>query len=108
MSSAKQVLIPLVVACIVSPLLHASESCDSELTRKLRDCARLVDILRLEKAGQERVFAADGSEFTAGQVMWMKGQLLAVEHSCARGDQADAARVLAEVRELVKAHRRAS
>ena len=108
MSSSKKVLIPLVVACIVSPLLHASESCETELTRKWRDYERIVDVLRPEKPGQMRVFAADGSEFTAGQVMWMKSQLRQVEHACARGDQADAERLLTEVRDLVEAHRRAS
>ena len=108
MSSSKKILIPLVVACIGSPLLHASEPCDTQITREWRDSERIVDVLRPEKAGQLRVFAADGSEFTAGQVMWMKGQLRLVEHACARGDQADAARLLAEVRGLVEAHRRAS
>ena len=107
MSLSKKVLIPLVVACIGSPLLHAGESCETEL-RKWRDCERIVDVLRPDKPGQMRVFAADGSEFTAGQVMWMKGQLRRVEHACARGDQADAARLLTEVRALVEAHRRAS
>ncbi len=107
MSSSKKVLISLVVACIGSPLLHASESCDTELTRKWRDSERIVDALRPEKAGQLRVFAADGSEFTAGQALWMKGQLKRVEHACARGDQADAARLLTEVRDLLEAHRRA-
>lgn len=108
MSSSKKVLIPLVVACIGSPLLHAGEPCETEFTRKWRDCERIVGVLRPEKAGQLRVFAADGSEFTAGQVMWMKGQLRLVERACARGDQADAARLLTEVRDLVEAHRRAS
>jgi hypothetical protein len=107
MSLSKKVLIPLAVACIGSPLLHAGESCETELTRKWRDSARIVDVLRPEKAGQLRVFAADGSEFTAGQVMWMKGQLRLVERACARGDQADAARLLTQVRDLIEAHRRA-
>ena len=108
MSSLKKVLCPLVVACIGSPLLHAGESCDTELTRKWRDCEHIVNVLRPEKPGQMRVFAAEGTEFTAGQVMWMKGQLRRVEHACARGDQANAARLLTEVRDLVEAHRRAS
>jgi hypothetical protein len=108
MSSSKKVLIPLVLACIGSPLLHAGESCETQLTRELRDCEHIVEALRPEKAGQVRVFAADGSEFTAGQVMWMKGQLRLVEQACARGNQADAARLLTEVRNLVEAHRRAS
>ena len=108
MSSSKKVLISLVVAWIGSPLLHASESCDAQLNRKWFECERIVDGLRPEKAGQMRVFAADGSEFTAGQVMWMKGQLRRVGYACARGDHADAARLLTEVRDLVQAHRRAS
>jgi len=108
MSSSKKVLIPLVLACIGSPLLHAGESCETQLTRKWRDYERIVDVLRPEKPGQMRVFAADGSEFTAGQVMRMKGELRRAEHACARGDQADAARLLTEVRDLVEAHRRAS
>ena len=58
-----------------------------------------------------RVFAADGSEFNAGQVQWMKGQLRRFDRLCARGapgDDAEAARVLAGVAELLKSHRRAS
>jgi hypothetical protein len=38
----------------------------------------------------------------------MKGRLHAVERACARGDQAEAAKLLAEVQELLKSHRRAS
>ena len=108
MSSLKKILGPLVIACIAAPLLHAAESCDTALDREWRDCERIVEVLRPEKPGQMRVFAADGSEFTAGQVMWMKGQLRRAEHACARGDQATAARLLTEVRDLVEAHRRAS
>jgi hypothetical protein len=55
-----------------------------------------------------RVFASDGSEFNAGQAQWMKGRLRAVERACARGDQAEAAKILADVQELLKSHRRAS
>lgn len=107
MSTLKKILVPLAVACIGSPVLHAGESCEAELTRKLRDSEHIVAVLRPEKPAQMRVFAADGSEFTAGQVMWMKGQLRLVEHACARGDEAHAARLLTEVRDLVEAHRRA-
>jgi ATP-dependent protease HslVU (ClpYQ) peptidase subunit len=72
---------------------------------------RIVDSLRPDKTGQARVFAADGSEFTAGQVLWMKGQLRKVAALCATGaagDQAEATRLLAQVRELIRSHQRNS
>jgi hypothetical protein len=108
MLSSKKFLIPLAVLCVGSPVLHASEPCQTEFTTKWHDCAHIVDWLRPEKAGQVRVFASDGSEFTAGQVLWMKGQLRLVGQACARGDQADAAQRLTGVQDLVKSHRRAS
>jgi hypothetical protein len=100
--------LPVVVACLVSSGVFASEGCDDAFTRTFHDCVRIVDSLRPEKAGQMRVFASDGSEFNAGQAQWMKGRLHAVEIACARGDQAEAAKLLAEVQELLKSHRRAS
>ena len=106
MSLSKKILVPVVVACIGSPVLHASE-CRSEWARKWLDCAHLVDMLRPDKPGQARVFASDGSEFTAGQVMWMKGQLRLAERACARGDRTDATRLLTGVLDLVKSHQRA-
>jgi hypothetical protein len=72
---------------------------------------RLIDSLRPEKPGQMRVLAADGSEFNAVQVQWMKGQLRKVDSVCARrapGDEAEAARILASVQELLDSHRRRS
>jgi hypothetical protein len=89
---------------------HAADNCQSAL-QGYRDCVRLVDSLRPDKAGQARVFAVDGSEFTAGQAQWMKGQLRKVDRLCARsgpGDQEEAARVLAAVQELIRSHHRAS
>jgi hypothetical protein len=108
MLSAKKILLPLVAACLGSSVLHAGESCQAEFTHKWSEYAHIVDLLRPEKGGQARVFAADGSEFTAGQVMWMKGQIKRIEQACARRDQTDAARLLAGVQDLVKSHQRAS
>jgi hypothetical protein len=106
--SVSKYTLPVVVACLVSSGVFASDSCDSDFTRTFHDCVRIVDSLRPEKAGQMRVFASDGSEFNAGQAQWMKGRLRAVERACARGDQAEAAKILADVQELLKSHRRAS
>jgi len=80
--------------------------CDDKLTNSLQECQRIVGSLRADKAGQMRVFASDGSEFTAGQAQWMKGQLRLIAKACADGDATDAARRLADVRELLKEHHR--
>jgi hypothetical protein len=97
----------LVITCAVS-LAHAAEACDASLTDQYRDSLRIVDSLRADKGGQARVFAADGSEFTAGQAHWMRGQLHRVEDACERGDQPHAAELLRQVQELLKSHRRVS
>jgi hypothetical protein len=96
--------------CIVAAATtaHADTICD---TQEYRECVRLVDSLRPDKAGQARVFAADGSEFTAGQALWMQGQLRKVARLCASHDPADrqqADRVLGEVKDLLKSHQRKS
>jgi hypothetical protein len=96
----------ILVACAVS-LSHAAECCDASFTEQYHDRARIVDSLRPDKGGQARVFALDGSEFTAGQARWMQGQLHKVEEACVRGDQVRAAQLLAEVRELLKSHHKA-
>jgi hypothetical protein len=90
---------------------HAATPCDEAASSQYRDCVRIVDSLRPDKAGQARVFAADGSEFTAGQALWMKGQLRKVARLCASGttgSQAEAASVLAQVGALLKSHQRRS
>jgi hypothetical protein len=96
----------ILVACAVS-LAHAAESCDASFTEQYHERARIVDSLRPDKGGQVRVFALDGSEFTAGQARWMQGQLHKVEEACGRGDQVRAAQLLADVQELLKSHHRA-
>jgi hypothetical protein len=95
-------------ACLALSTAYANGGCDAPTSEQYRDCVRLVDSLRPDKAGQARVFAADGAEFTAGQARWMQGQLRRVERLCALGDQESAARILADVRNLLKAHSRNS
>ena len=93
----------LLIPCVVS-LSHATEGCDASFTQRYHESERIVGSLRQDKGGQARVFAVDGSEFTAGQARWMLGQLHRVKEACMRGDQEQAARLLAEVQELLKSH----
>jgi hypothetical protein len=48
-----------------------------------RVCARR-GLVRPEKPGQARVYASDGSEFTAGQSQWMHGQVNRIGRACSR------------------------
>jgi hypothetical protein len=86
------------------PITHAD--CSLALTEQIASVERIVDSLRPDKAGQMRVFASDGSEFTAGQALWMKGQLRGIQRECIKGDDDSAATQLRGVQELLKAHRR--
>lgn len=80
--------------------------CDDKLTNALHECQRIVGSLRADKAGQMRVFASDGSEFTAEQAQWMKGELKLIAKACADGDADEAGRRLAEVQQLLNEHHR--
>jgi hypothetical protein len=92
---------------------HAQQAFDNtdneyaagKLMASLHECEQLVGSLLPDKPGQMRVFAFDGSDFTAGQVRWMKGQLRLIARDCADGDAVDASRRLAEVRQLLDQHR---
>jgi hypothetical protein len=98
------------VTLLIAATVQAETPCGM-FSQEYKDCVRLVDSLRPDKAGQARVFAADGSEFTAGQALWMQDQLRQVAHLCATGraqDQAEAGRILAEVSDLLRSHRRNS
>lgn len=108
--SAK-VLVGAVTLFLATGAVYASAPCDGAASQQYRDSVRLVDSLHPDKPGQTRVFAADGAEFTAGQVQWMRGQLRTVARLCASGapgDQAEAERLLREVRELVVSRQRNS
>jgi hypothetical protein len=108
---SSKVVIYAAAAFLAASAAYADSSCDAASMQQYRDCVRIVDSLRPDKSGQARVFATDGSEFTAGQALWMQGQLRKVQRLCAHGspaDQAQAARLLAEVRDLLKSHQRSS
>jgi hypothetical protein len=106
-----RVSICVAIVCMAASAAQAATGCDPQVVQEYRDSLRLVDSLRPEKAGQMRVFAADGSEFNGGQAQWMKARLRKVGQLCVRGtdsDRAEAERVLADVRELLKSHQRRS
>jgi hypothetical protein len=96
------------ITSLLSSAHVAGSECDDTLTASLHQCERIADSLHPEKAGQMRVFAFDGSEFTAGQVQWMKGQLKLVVKACDHGDTAEAGRRLAEVQQLISEHHHAA
>jgi hypothetical protein len=102
-------LISGLAMCLAATAAHADGGCDDRTMTQYRDCVRLVDSLRPDKFGQARVFASDGSEFTAGQSQWMKAQLRKVAALCARGtldEKAAAVTVLAQVQDLLQSHHR--
>ena len=106
-----RVLIGGVAAYLAAAAAYADGGCDERTMTQYRDCVRLVDSLRPDKFGQARVFASDGSEFTAGQSLWMKGQLRKVARLCAHGtqaEQAEAVAVLADVQGLLQSHHRST
>jgi hypothetical protein len=107
-----RVVVGAVAMCLLTVgAAYAGSPCDGASVQEYRECVRLVDSLRPDKAGQARVFAVDGSEFTPGQAQWMRGQLRKVERLCASAapaDQAEAERLLAEVRGLLVSRHRGS
>ena len=86
----------------------AHAGCSRALTASFVSAERLVDSLRPEKAGSARVFAFDGSEYTAGEAIWMKGKLRTVLADCLHNDEAHASPNLEEVLTLVRSHHRQS
>jgi hypothetical protein len=93
--------------CLLAASTLAHASCSTTLTEQFAGTNRIVDSLRPDKPGQMRVFASDGSEFTAGQALWMKGQLRSVQQACVQGDEVSAASSLHGVTDLLRAHHRA-
>jgi hypothetical protein len=84
-----------------SPLTHAS--CTPAFSEQFARAERIANSLRPDKPGQIRVFSSDGSEFTAGQALWMKGQLRSIAQDCARGNEAAAVSGLQDVSSLLNA-----
>ena len=84
-------------------LAHAD--CSPVLTEQLASAQHVVDALRPDKPGQARVTASNGSEYTAGQSLWLKGRIRFVRRACERGDEASAAAALDGVSGLLLTHR---
>jgi hypothetical protein len=105
-----RILLIAAATCLTASISYANAGCDAQLLQQYRECSRLVDSLRPDKWGLARVYAYDGSEFTAGQALWMKGQMREFTKLCASdspADQAEAARILSQVQGLLQAHHRA-
>jgi hypothetical protein len=88
-----------------STLTYAN--CSTTFTEQLAGAERIVDSLRPDKPGQMRVFTSDGSDFTAGQALWMKGRVRSVLQACVQGDEVSAASSLHGVTDLLRTHHRA-
>jgi hypothetical protein len=82
----------------------ADLDCDAATASKLRALERFADSVRVDKPGLARVYAQDGTEFTAGEALWMKGQLRSADTACARGNSAGAGQRLQAVDRLIQAH----
>ena len=94
----------LATACLLaSSLTHAN--CSPTFTERFTSAQRMVGSLRPDKPAQARVSAADGSEYTAGEAPWMKGQLRAAMHACTQGDESGAAATLQKVTDLLNSRR---
>jgi hypothetical protein len=106
-----RVIMGAAAALLLSAVCQADTGCEAGSLQQYRSAVRIVDSLRPEKAGQQRVFLADGSQFNAGQAQWMKARLREYADLCVRGtaeDRAQAAKILADVRELLQTRRRNS
>jgi len=101
-----QIAISCALVLVGAPVTYANSGCDAAQLAALQSSDRIVTSLRPDKPGLARVFAVDGSEFTAGQSQWMRGQLRKSSRACARGDAAAAERAVAAVRELIGSHTR--
>jgi hypothetical protein len=80
----------------------AAAQCEPPVAATLRTAAQKVAALHLDKPGQARVFAADGSQYTAAAVLRMTAELRHAERACSRGDAAEASKHLDDLRELLR------
>jgi hypothetical protein len=91
------------MCALASESARADGSCDVSTITRLTALQHLADSVRVDKPGLARVYAEDGTEFTAAQASWIKGQLRQAGAACARGDSADAAHRLDAVSQFVRA-----
>jgi hypothetical protein len=92
--------------CLLASSL-ACANCSPAFTEQFTSTQQVVDSLRPDKPGQARVSASDGSEYTAGEASWMRGQLHSASQACAQGDESSAASLLRGVTRLLSSHHRA-
>jgi hypothetical protein len=101
-------VIPLVSVAASTCLLASAPthaSCNAAFSEQFANAERVANSLRPDEPGQVRVFSSDGAEFTAGQALWIKGQLRSIEQDCARGDEVAAVSSLHEVSNLFAARK---
>ncbi len=80
---------------------NARADCDPTLGSSLRDAERFVATMRADKPGQARVFASDGTEYSAGLVRWMAAQLRAADKDCLNAKPAEALKRLSAVQDTL-------
>ena len=93
----------LALCSLASQAARAGGSCDVSTITRLTALQHFADSVRVDKPGLARVYAQDGTEVTAGQASWLKGQLRETAAACARGDSAHAAQRLDAVKQFVHA-----
>jgi hypothetical protein len=76
--------------------------CSAATRDQLDRYTQRLAAVRLDKPGVARAYAADGTPFTGAEVLWMQGQLRALEHACSRSDEAQAQQRLAGLRPLLE------
>ena len=98
----------IAASTLISTVALASTGCSKDFNNRFQQSRQFVETLRPEKPGQMRVFAVDGSEFTASQVQWLRGRMRLIDAACVRGDEGRAEQLLSGTRDLLQAHRRSS
>ncbi len=98
--SAQRLVFPALVILVAG--IAPAMGCDPATLHQLDRYTQRVASLRVEKPGMARVYATDGAAFTGAQALWMQGQVRAIGHACARGDEAGAESRLAGLRELLE------
>jgi predicted ATP-grasp superfamily ATP-dependent carboligase len=76
--------------------------CDGALTRSLQDAGQRLAHMQVTKPGQARVFASDGTEYSAAAVRRMRAQLGLAERACDRGDARAASGLLDAIKETLR------
>jgi hypothetical protein len=63
----------------------SGDGCDVRLLHAYNRATQYVGALHIDKPGQLRVVASDGTVYTAGEVLWLKGQLRGIAKDCSAG-----------------------